>query len=55
MQSKLLMNDTTTMIKDKMFLLDEKLRVTKAESPLEVNEEWHAEISQEVLSDVEKL
>lgn len=38
-----------------MAMFEDKLRVKKAESPLEVNEEWHAEISHDVLSDVEKL
>lgn len=34
---------------------EERLRIKKSETPLEVNEEWHAELTEDALSSVEKL
>ena len=31
------------------------MKIKKTESPLEVNEEWHAEVTQDALTSVEKL
>ena len=39
----------------KMNDFDEKLRFRRAENPLEVNEEWHAELTEDAISSVEKL
>ena len=32
-----------------------KLQIKRSENPLEVNEEWHAELTEDALSSVEKL
>ena len=40
---------------ERMVTFDGKLKVKKTESPLEVDEEWHAELTQDALTNVEKL
>ena len=35
--------------------IEEKLRIKKSDTPLEVNEEWHAELTSDALTSVEKL
>lgn len=39
----------------KMTDFEQRLKIRQAESPLEVNEEWHAELTKDALSSVEKL
>ena len=39
----------------KMLEFDSKLKIKQSESPLEVNEEWHAELTEDALQSVEKL
>ena len=34
---------------------EEKLSIKKSDNPLEVNEEWHAELTEDALTSVEKL
>ena len=38
-----------------MVNFDEKLRIKRSDNPLEVNEEWHAELTEDALASVEKL
>lgn len=45
----------TLVIESAVTDVQETLRIKKSESPLEVNEEWHAEATQEALYSVEKL
>ena len=40
---------------DKMGDIEARLRIRKTETPLEVNEEWHAELKEDALKNVEKL
>jgi hypothetical protein len=40
---------------NKMVEFDEKLRIKKSDSPLEVNEEWHAEFSDDMLHSAAQL
>lgn len=35
--------------------MEDKVRIKQAENPLEVNEEWHAELTEDALLSVEKL
>jgi len=44
-----------TKFADQMDGFEERLRIKKSDSPLEVNEEWHAELTEDALSSVEKL
>ena len=38
-----------------METFEEKLSIKKSDNPLEVNEEWHAELTEDALTSVEKL
>ena len=42
-------------MKSKIADFEERLKIKKTDTPLEINEEWHAELSKDALSSVEKL
>ena len=44
-----------TIIDETVTDVQETLRIKKSDNPLEVNEDWHAEATQEALYSVEKL
>lgn len=41
--------------KQKIDDFEERLMIKKSDTPLEINEEWHAELTQDALSSVDKL
>lgn len=41
--------------KQKIDDFEERLMIKKSDTPLEVNEEWHAELTQDALSSIDKL
>lgn len=47
--------DTMRKMKSKIADFEERLKIKKTDTPLEINEEWHAELSKDALSSVEKL
>ena len=49
------MEDTIGGFQVKINDFDEKLKIRRSDNPLEVNEEWHAELTEDALSSVEKL
>ena len=55
LNSKALVEEATENMNNKIVEFDEKLRIKKSDSPLEVNEEWHAEFTDEMLHSAAQL
>ena len=55
LNSKALVEEATENMNNKIVEFHEKLRIKKSDSPLEVNEEWHAEFTDEMLHSAAQL
>ena len=54
-QFKTQVSEKVDVFDSKMVEFDSKLKIRQTDSPLEVNEEWHAELTEDALHSVEKL
>ena len=54
-QFKTQVSEKVDVFDTKMVEFDSKLKIRQTDSPLEVNEEWHAELTEDALHSVEKL
>ena len=54
-QFKSKMEDSIDKFSTYMESFEEKLSIKRSDNPLEVNEEWHAELTEDALSSVEKM
>ena len=54
-QFKTQVSEKVEVFDTKMVEFDSKLKIRQTDSPLEVNEEWHAELTEDALHSVEKL
>ena len=48
-------DETVTSVLNRQEKIEDRVRIKQAENPLEVNEEWHAELTEDALLSVEKL
>ena len=48
-------DETIASVLNRQEKIEERVRIKQAENPLEVNEEWHAELTEDALQSVEKL
>ena len=48
-------DETVASVLHRQEKIEERVRIKQAENPLEVNEEWHAELTEDALCSVEKL